>query len=176
MRGCGRGYPRRSRMTTDQTTYQSVSLGHSFSVFSPYLRWFIPSLFLLVTKVVSGRLSNNTDGDLMKVVLCMEHAVAAVRPRSRYSAGWDAKFFWMPLSYMPTCVQDYVLRRGSIPVAKQAPSSLWFPPSDIPPSGQTRGFSLRVHLWLLTSPGRAPGSTLQAPELNYACLSCWPRR
>ncbi|XP_077436068.1 retinol dehydrogenase 7-like [Vanacampus margaritifer] len=47
-----------------------------------------------------------TDSDLMKVVGCMEHAVAAVHPRTRYSAGWDAKFFWLPLSYMPTCITD----------------------------------------------------------------------
>ncbi|XP_041856911.1 dehydrogenase/reductase SDR family member 9 [Melanotaenia boesemani] len=47
-----------------------------------------------------------TDGDLMKVVSCMEHAVAAIHPRHRYSPGWDAKFIWLPLSYMPTCITD----------------------------------------------------------------------
>lgn len=47
-----------------------------------------------------------TDGDLMKVVGCMEHAISAVHPRTRYSPGWDAKFFWLPLSYMPTCITD----------------------------------------------------------------------
>uniref|UniRef100_A0A1A7Y8X6 Dehydrogenase/reductase (SDR family) member 9 n=1 Tax=Iconisemion striatum TaxID=60296 RepID=A0A1A7Y8X6_9TELE len=47
-----------------------------------------------------------TDGDLMKVVSCMEHAVSALYPRCRYSPGWDAKFFWLPLSYMPSCLTD----------------------------------------------------------------------
>ncbi|XP_023671792.1 dehydrogenase/reductase SDR family member 9 [Paramormyrops kingsleyae] len=54
------------------------------------------------------------DGDLMKVVSCMEHALSAVHPRTRYSPGWDAKFFWIPLSYMPTCIADYLLLKDAI--------------------------------------------------------------
>lgn len=46
------------------------------------------------------------DGDLMKVVHCMEHAIASVHPRYRYSPGWDAKFLWLPMSYMPTWISD----------------------------------------------------------------------
>lgn len=46
------------------------------------------------------------DADLMKVVSCMEHAISAVHPRTRYSPGWDAKTIWLPLSYMPTCITD----------------------------------------------------------------------
>ncbi|XP_026218189.1 retinol dehydrogenase 7-like isoform X2 [Anabas testudineus] len=72
------------------------------------------ALALLKDKI--GKLS---DGDLMKVVNCMEHAVSAVRPRTRYSPGWDAKLFWLPLSYMPTCVSDYIMQREAIPLAKQ---------------------------------------------------------
>ncbi|XP_070770535.1 dehydrogenase/reductase SDR family member 9 [Enoplosus armatus] len=52
------------------------------------------------------RFKQLTDADLMKVVGCMEHAISAVHPRTRYSAGWDAKFFWLPMSYMPTCISD----------------------------------------------------------------------
>ncbi|KAL7865467.1 hypothetical protein SRHO_G00107140 [Serrasalmus rhombeus] len=54
------------------------------------------------------------DGDLMKVVSCMEHAISAVHPRSRYSAGWDAKFFWLPLSYMPSCIADVLLLKDVV--------------------------------------------------------------
>ncbi|KAG9271596.1 dehydrogenase/reductase SDR family member 9 isoform X2 [Astyanax mexicanus] len=54
------------------------------------------------------------DGDLMKVVSCMEHAVSAVHPRTRYSPGWDAKFFWLPLSYMPTCIADALLSKNVV--------------------------------------------------------------
>ncbi|XP_070813944.1 retinol dehydrogenase 7-like [Chaetodon trifascialis] len=69
--------------------------------------------------VVSGKVTKMSDADLMKVVSCMEHAVSAVRPRTRYSPGWDAKFFWLPLSYMPTCVSDYIMAKEAIPVGKQ---------------------------------------------------------
>ncbi|XP_043537723.1 retinol dehydrogenase 5 [Chiloscyllium plagiosum] len=49
------------------------------------------------------------DGDLSKVTTCMEHALVARHPRSRYAAGWDAKLFWIPLSYMPTRLSDFLL-------------------------------------------------------------------
>uniref|UniRef100_A0A3P9MMS2 Dehydrogenase/reductase (SDR family) member 9 n=1 Tax=Oryzias latipes TaxID=8090 RepID=A0A3P9MMS2_ORYLA len=70
-------------------------------------------------KLTSESLSKMSDGDLMKVVNCMEHAVAAVWPRKRYSPGWDAKFFWLPMSYMPTCIVDYIVLSGAIPVKRQ---------------------------------------------------------
>lgn len=75
--------------------------------------------FLLALKMISEKLGKMSDGDLMKVVHCMEHAVAAVQPRTRYSPGWDAKFFWLPLSYMPSRFQDYILSLEAIPVARQ---------------------------------------------------------
>uniref|UniRef100_A0A3P9B8F1 Retinol dehydrogenase 5 (11-cis/9-cis) n=1 Tax=Maylandia zebra TaxID=106582 RepID=A0A3P9B8F1_9CICH len=42
-----------------------------------------------------GRLIMNAvcDSDLTKVTNCMEHALSAAYPRTRYSAGWDAKLF-----------------------------------------------------------------------------------
>lgn len=67
---------------------------------------------------VMKKYSKTLDGDLMKVVNCMEHAVSAVRPRTRYSPGWDAKFFWLPLSYLPTCISDYLLRDKAMRSAK----------------------------------------------------------
>ncbi|XP_023132426.2 retinol dehydrogenase 7-like [Amphiprion ocellaris] len=59
------------------------------------------------------RFKQFTDADLMKVVGCMEHAISAVHPRTRYSPGWDAKFFWLPLSYMPTCLSDAMFLKYS---------------------------------------------------------------
>ncbi|XP_071330256.1 retinol dehydrogenase 1 [Trachinotus anak] len=47
--------------------------------------------------------------DISKVTRCMEHALTAHFPRTRYSAGWDAKFFWIPLSYLPSFVSDFVV-------------------------------------------------------------------
>ncbi|XP_068575797.1 retinol dehydrogenase 7-like [Cebidichthys violaceus] len=77
---------------------------------SEYLQKAIDVIKVKVTKI--------SDGDLMKVVNCMAHAISAVRPRTRYSPGWDAKLFWLPLSYMPTCVSDYIMTKQAIPIAK----------------------------------------------------------
>ncbi|XP_040912451.1 retinol dehydrogenase 1 isoform X2 [Toxotes jaculatrix] len=46
--------------------------------------------------------------DISKVTRCMEHALTACFPRTRYGAGWDAKLFWIPLSYLPSFVSDFV--------------------------------------------------------------------
>ncbi|XP_029030878.1 retinol dehydrogenase 7-like [Betta splendens] len=76
---------------------------------------FLPKMLQMLTE----KLPSLCDGDLMKVVGCMEHAVAAVRPRTRYSPGWDAKLFCLPMSYMPSCITDYILLRNFIPITKQ---------------------------------------------------------
>lgn len=86
-------------------------LMHPFIYSSPFS--------LLALEIISDKVAKISDGDLMKVVSCMEHAVSAVRPRTRYSPGWDAKFFWLPLSYMPTCVSDYIMTKQSIPIARK---------------------------------------------------------
>ncbi|XP_069828386.1 retinol dehydrogenase 7-like isoform X2 [Dendropsophus ebraccatus] len=39
----------------------------------------------------------------------MEHALTAVRPKTRYSAGWDAKLLYLPLSYLPTVITDFLI-------------------------------------------------------------------
>ncbi|KAK7796490.1 hypothetical protein U0070_014754 [Myodes glareolus] len=47
--------------------------------------------------------------DLSLVTDCMEHALTSRYPRTRYSAGWDAKLFYIPVSYLPTRLADVVL-------------------------------------------------------------------
>ncbi|XP_009892948.1 PREDICTED: retinol dehydrogenase 7-like [Charadrius vociferus] len=49
------------------------------------------------------------DSDISKVIKCMGHALIAKYPRTRYRAGWDAKFFWLFLSYAPSCLSDRLL-------------------------------------------------------------------
>ncbi|XP_069791405.1 dehydrogenase/reductase SDR family member 9-like isoform X2 [Narcine bancroftii] len=56
--------------------------------------------------------------DLSQVVWCMEHALTAKYPRTRYSAGLDAKLLWIPLTYLPTFVADYLLTTNTIIDAK----------------------------------------------------------
>ncbi|KAM6258715.1 LOW QUALITY PROTEIN: dehydrogenase/reductase SDR family member 9 [Spheniscus humboldti] len=47
--------------------------------------------------------------DMSKVIKCMEHALIAKYPRTRYGAGWDAKFFWLFLSCAPSCLYGMLL-------------------------------------------------------------------
>ncbi|XP_044143152.1 retinol dehydrogenase 7-like [Bufo gargarizans] len=39
----------------------------------------------------------------------MEHALTAVHPKTRYSAGWDAKLLYLPFSYLPTVITDFLI-------------------------------------------------------------------
>ncbi|KFP17554.1 Retinol dehydrogenase 3, partial [Egretta garzetta] len=49
------------------------------------------------------------DTDISKVIKCTEHALTSKYPRTRYRVGWDAKFFWLFLSYAPSCLSDMLL-------------------------------------------------------------------
>lgn len=54
-------------------------------------------------------LATRCSDDLSLVTNCMEHALTACYPRTRYSAGWDAKFFYIPMSYLPTFLVDAII-------------------------------------------------------------------
>lgn len=59
---------------------------------------------------VQRRIMNRIcDPDLTKVISCLEHALTARHPRTRYSPGWDAKLLWLPASYLPASLVDAVL-------------------------------------------------------------------
>ena len=47
--------------------------------------------------------------NLSLVTDCMEHALTACHPRTRYSAGWDAKFIYLPRSYLPSFLVDLIV-------------------------------------------------------------------
>ncbi|XP_076776668.1 retinol dehydrogenase 7 [Arvicanthis niloticus] len=64
-------------------------------------------------------LTDTCSEDLSVVTDCMEHALTACHPRTRYSAGWDAKFLYIPLSYLPTFLVD-TLYYWSFPKPAQA--------------------------------------------------------
>ncbi|NXV70786.1 H17B6 dehydrogenase, partial [Atlantisia rogersi] len=59
---------------------------------------------LLVTRDMEKKCNPN----LALVTNCMEHALTCRYPRTRYSAGWDAKLFYIPLSYLPSALTDIV--------------------------------------------------------------------
>uniref|UniRef100_A0A8B9DMS5 Uncharacterized protein n=1 Tax=Anser cygnoides TaxID=8845 RepID=A0A8B9DMS5_ANSCY len=49
------------------------------------------------------------DSRLSIVTGCMEHALLARCPRSRYTAGWDARLAFLPLSYCPAWLSDTII-------------------------------------------------------------------
>ncbi|XP_063300830.1 retinol dehydrogenase 7-like [Pelobates fuscus] len=59
----------------------------------------------LMTGCANPKLTGVTD--------CMEHALTAVYPWTRYSPGWDCKFYYIPVSYLPTVLSDYLLCRSA---------------------------------------------------------------
>nr|XP_056710886.1 17-beta-hydroxysteroid dehydrogenase type 6-like [Euleptes europaea] len=60
-------------------------------------------------KTFKEAITTRCSTDLYPVTDCMEHALTSKHPRTRYSGGWDAQFFYIPLSYLPTVLVDFVL-------------------------------------------------------------------
>ncbi|XP_036750887.2 retinol dehydrogenase 7-like [Manis pentadactyla] len=56
-----------------------------------------------------SNLASQGQKDFSPVTDCMEHALTAVHPHTCYFAGWDSKYFTLPLSYLPTSVADFIL-------------------------------------------------------------------
>ncbi|XP_019622983.1 PREDICTED: retinol dehydrogenase 16-like [Branchiostoma belcheri] len=48
--------------------------------------------------------------DPVAVLDALEHALCATHPRSRYVVGWDARYVFMPISWLPTDLGDLALR------------------------------------------------------------------
>ncbi|XP_032992302.1 17-beta-hydroxysteroid dehydrogenase type 6-like [Lacerta agilis] len=48
--------------------------------------------------------------NFQQVTDSMEHALTSCSPRIRYCPGWDAKLFYVPLSYLPGSVLDFLMR------------------------------------------------------------------
>ena len=66
----------------------------------------------------STRYTGRVSSDVEAVVNVYKHALFSVAPRSRYSVGNRARYFTIPLSYMPSCIQDYVQeKRAPLPAA-----------------------------------------------------------
>ncbi|NWX44143.1 H17B6 dehydrogenase, partial [Steatornis caripensis] len=56
--------------------------------------------------VIVRKMQKSCNSNLTLVTDCMEHALTSRFPRTRYSAGWDAKLLYIPLSYMPSALTD----------------------------------------------------------------------
>ncbi|KAM9514605.1 retinol dehydrogenase 16-like [Guaruba guarouba] len=76
-----------------------------------YLKQF-PESLRSMKKLCSPKLSLVTG--------CMEHALTSRYPRTRYTVGWDAKLFYIPLSYAPSALSDLVFGRYQPPPPQKA--------------------------------------------------------
>ncbi|XP_006859657.1 PREDICTED: retinol dehydrogenase 16-like [Chrysochloris asiatica] len=61
----------------------------------------------------TGTMDKMCESNLSLVTDCMEHALTACYPRTRYSAGWDAKLVYLPMSYLPTALVDTMVYLNS---------------------------------------------------------------
>uniref|UniRef100_A0A8C3BRU1 Uncharacterized protein n=1 Tax=Cairina moschata TaxID=8855 RepID=A0A8C3BRU1_CAIMO len=59
------------------------------------------------------KMHKRCNSNLSLVTDCMEHALTSRYPRARYSAGWDAKLLYIPLSYLPSALADMILTWGT---------------------------------------------------------------
>lgn len=51
----------------------------------------------------------SSNKNLFLVTDCIEHALTSRYPRARYSGGLDAKLFYLPMSYLPSSVADFIV-------------------------------------------------------------------
>uniref|UniRef100_A0A7N9CPE8 Retinol dehydrogenase 16 n=1 Tax=Macaca fascicularis TaxID=9541 RepID=A0A7N9CPE8_MACFA len=85
---------------------------------SPEVKQIYGEKFVASFKKSAEQLEQTCTRDLSLVTNCMEHALIACHPRTRYSAGWDAKLLYLPMSYMPTFLVDAIIYWGSPSPAK----------------------------------------------------------
>ncbi|XP_044159771.1 dehydrogenase/reductase SDR family member 9-like isoform X2 [Bufo gargarizans] len=72
--------------------------------------------YVQIDAAMKQKLNHFRNSDLSVVVSCMEHALTSRHPRTRYSAGADSTYFWLPLSYMPTFMQDFVILLNKVKI------------------------------------------------------------
>ncbi|XP_018424112.1 PREDICTED: retinol dehydrogenase 7-like [Nanorana parkeri] len=70
-------------------------------------------------RFIKYRLSK-CDPQIYRVTDSIEHALTSVNPWTRYSVGWMAKLYFIPVSYLPTFISDYLLAHPL-----ETPSSLY---------------------------------------------------
>ncbi|XP_054436202.1 retinol dehydrogenase 16 [Pteronotus mesoamericanus] len=84
----------------------SRSFQESWDQASPEVKKAYGEKFLAASLKTMASLDRMCTKDLSLVTDCMEHALTACHPRTRYSAGWEAKLIYLPMSYMPTFLAD----------------------------------------------------------------------
>ncbi|XP_069345408.1 retinol dehydrogenase 7-like [Eulemur rufifrons] len=98
----------KTNMTNTERVLQQVQEGWNRA--RPEIKELYGEKFLSsYLKLLSEHVLPSAEENLSEVTDCMEHALTACHPCTRYSAGWDAKLFYLPMSYMPTFLADAIL-------------------------------------------------------------------
>lgn len=108
--------------TDVETTLQSIH-----SVWTQAPQWaketYGQKYFETYGKFIQYKLSK-CNPHITQVTDCMEHALTAVYPWTRYSAGWITKLFYLPVSYLPTYMSDFLLAHPLSKPPYSVPSNL----------------------------------------------------
>ncbi|XP_026356012.1 retinol dehydrogenase 16 isoform X1 [Ursus americanus] len=93
---------------TNVTSPEKISraIQEAWDRVSPEVKEIYGEKFLASVKESVEKLGSQCYNSLYLVTNCMEHALTACHPRTRYSPGWDAKLLFIPMSYMPTWLVD----------------------------------------------------------------------
>ncbi|XP_077613658.1 retinol dehydrogenase 16 isoform X1 [Crocuta crocuta] len=96
---------------TEVTNSEKISraIQEAWDQASPEAKEVYGEKFLESIKKSVGKLKSRCCNNLYLVTNCVEHALTACHPRTRYSCGWDAKLLYLPMSYMPTLIVDAII-------------------------------------------------------------------
>ncbi|XP_078544994.1 retinol dehydrogenase 16-like isoform X2 [Lissotriton helveticus] len=104
-------------VVTDSKVIQD-SIARTWKQASPEVKQSYGQEFFDKSHKMAEGASEIANSNLSLVTDCMEHGLTALHPRTRYSAGWDAKLIFLPLSYMPSIVTDTLLTLKAPKIAK----------------------------------------------------------
>ncbi|XP_004601678.2 retinol dehydrogenase 16-like [Sorex araneus] len=106
------------KTTVSNSEVITKALQNAWNQCSPEVKDIYGNNYLASSYKSLEKLLSNLCEDLTLVTDCMEHALISCHPRTRYSAGWDAKFIYIPLSYMPTFLVDAFFKWRAVRPAK----------------------------------------------------------
>ncbi|XP_069843075.1 retinol dehydrogenase 16 isoform X1 [Dipodomys merriami] len=101
-----------------QSDVLSVSFKELWNKASSEIKETYGEEFLASYLKVLSTLPQKCTKNLFLATDCMEHALIARHPRTRYTAGWDAKLIYLPMSYLPTSLVDAIINWTSIKPAR----------------------------------------------------------
>ena len=82
---------------------------HLWNIFI-YIFKYCMILYFIVTHMLTEDTLPFLSTRLDDVVDSYEHAIFAQYPRDRYQVGLDSRFFFIPISNLSACIQDFLMK------------------------------------------------------------------